>query len=93
MIKLECEIKDPCGVHARPAGYLRDLAKKFDCQILLRKSDSDNYCDASNVLSVMASGFKCGDNVSVEVISKPDKPVDERIFIPELKNIFGEKKE
>lgn len=91
MIKLECTVKNPDGIHARPAGYLCTLAKEFDCQILLRKSDSDNYCDASSILSVMAGGFKCGDNIFVQVISKSDKPVDESKFIPKLKNIFGEK--
>ena len=90
MIKLECTVKNPSGIHARPAGYLCTLAKEFDCQILLRKSGSDNYCDASNVLSVMAGNFKCGDNISVQVVSKSDKPVNESVFISKLKNIFGE---
>ena len=93
MIKLECTVKNPDGVHARPAGCLRALAKEFNCQILLRKDDSDDYCDASNVLSVMTKNFKCGDNVLVQVISKSDKPVNEFEFVTKLKSIFGEKYE
>ena len=92
MIELEFKVENRGGIHARPAGYLRSLAKEFDCKILLRKIDSDTDYDVSNVISVMSGNFRYGDNIFVQVISKSDKPVDVDKVIPRLKNIFREEK-
>ena len=94
LIKFKCTVKNPTGIHARPAGYLAAIAKKFsnECRILLRKNveDSENYCDASSVLSIMGENFKCGDNVFVQVIFNDENKsdVNKDIIIQELNNIL-----
>ncbi len=85
MITFKYKIKNPCGIHARPAGHLASLAKKYDgCTILVNKGDgSSRDCNASNILSIMGEQFKCGDDITFKVISKDglsEKDIKNELF-------------
>ena len=82
------KIKNPCGVHARPAGRLVDFVKncnkKYDeCEIKIGKSISadckcDDCKDASQILSVMSLGLKKGDE-AVFYIDGPNEQTENEI--------------
>ena len=56
-------IKDPLGIHARPAGTLVKTAEKFSCDITIRKADKT--ADAKRIFSVMSLGVKEGDELKL----------------------------
>ena len=65
MISFEYTIKDPVGIHARPAGMLSREGKKYKSAICVIKNGK-----SANVLRLMALmqlGVKCGETVTVTV--------------------------
>ena len=63
MISKTLTVVNPSGLHLRPAGVLSQTAMKF-------KSDITIICGekkivAKSVLNVMASGIRCGDEITV----------------------------
>lgn len=64
MKQFEYTIKDPVGIHARPAGLLAKLAKEFgDTVVTVTKGE--NTAKASQLMKLMSLGVKCGDTVTV----------------------------
>ena len=65
MYEFSYTIKDPVGIHARPAGLLSKEGKKYQSAITVDKDGT-----AVNVLKLMALmklGVKCGETVTVRV--------------------------
>lgn len=56
-------VVNPTGLHLRPAGILCQTSMKFQSKILLLYKEKT--INAKSVLNVMASGIKCGDEVTV----------------------------
>lgn len=54
-------IKDPIGLHARPAGQLVKLCKQFRCTISVTKGDKT--VGASQLMKLMGMGIKHNDTV------------------------------
>ena len=54
-------IKDPQGIHARPAGVLVKKAGEFSSKITLR--NKGNQADAKRILAVMSLGAKSGEEL------------------------------
>ena len=50
MVKAKIKIKNPTGLHLRPAGIFRNEAGKYDCSIMFNFRNS-----TSNAKSVLAS--------------------------------------
>jgi phosphocarrier protein len=59
---LEHKIKDPVGIHARPAGKLVTLLKPYKSKVTL--VFDERQTDAKSLLAMMKTGVKCGDVVS-----------------------------
>lgn len=55
--RADATVRDPVGLHARPAARLARLAGGFDAEV------SVNGADAGSVLEVMSLGVRCGDTV------------------------------
>ena len=53
-------IKDELGVHARPAGLLVKLAKKYTSKVTIEKDGK--ACDMRKLMAVMGLGIKAGRN-------------------------------
>lgn len=70
MKKFEFTIKDEVGIHARPAGMLVKVAKKYDSKIIIGKDGKT--AEATKLMAVMGLGVKCGQNVVVEILG-PDE--------------------
>lgn len=74
-------IKDELGIHARPAGELVKLAKKFESDIKI--TGNGREADAKRIFSVMGLAVKQGQNVEVSA-----NGVDETEAAAELESFF-----
>ena len=72
MKSTEFTIKSENGIHARPAGRLTEVAKKFSSSVTLQKAGNDKEVDAKSIFSVMGLGAKKGEILSV-LISGADE--------------------
>lgn len=61
MVSRKVVIKNPTGLHLRPAGILCKEAMKF--KSLITFSFKGNTANAKSVLSVLGACVKCGDEV------------------------------
>jgi phosphocarrier protein HPr len=61
MVKEKVIIKNPTGLHLRPAGILCKEAIKF--KSIIHFQAKDNTANAKSVLSVLGACVKCGDQI------------------------------
>lgn len=54
-------IKDPQGIHARPAGALVKSLSQFSSKVMMKKGDKE--VDAKRILGVMSLGAKAGEEL------------------------------
>ena len=78
MQTFEYTIKDPIGIHARPAGELVATAKKFTSASTIAKGE--NQADLTRLFAVLKLGIKQGETVKITVSGD-----DEAIAAPALK--------
>ena len=67
MVKGKVRIKNPTGLHLRPAGLFCKTAMQFDSRItvLKRARHEDVTANAKSVLSVLGSCIKSGDAIEI----------------------------
>jgi len=65
MKTFEYTIKDPVGIHARPAGLLVKEVKKFASAITITKGEK--AVNALKLMALMGMGIKQGDTIKVSV--------------------------
>lgn len=80
-------IKNPAGLHARPAAVLVAAAKEFSADIALMKDDRE--ANAKSVVAVMGLDIAQGDKVRLEA-SGTDAAEALKKLIPLLENGLGE---
>ena len=61
MVRQKVTIKNPTGLHLRPAGILCKEAMKY--KSLITFTFRDNTANAKSVLSVSGACVKCGDEI------------------------------
>lgn len=76
-------IKDELGIHARPAGLLAKMSKKYKSSIELKKGD--RQVQISQLLMLMSLGVKNGEEVEISVNGE-----DEDEAYLEVKTFFEE---
>lgn len=65
MKQFQYTIKDPNGLHARPAGLLVQEAQKYQSRVKLTKEGKS--ADLKRLFAVMGMNVKCGQTVEVTV--------------------------
>ena len=65
MKSFEYTIKDPVGIHARPAGLLVKEIKKYTSTVMVCKGDKE--VNALKLMALMGMGIKQGDTVKVAI--------------------------
>ena len=60
-------IKDPIGIHARPAGLLAKAAKALDSTVTIAKADGSKSAAATKLMALMGMGIKTGETITVTV--------------------------
>lgn len=63
-------VKDPSGIHARPAGILVKEAGKYKSLITVERNDK--IADAKKIFSVMGLGAKCGDVLTIKITGEDE---------------------
>ncbi len=76
-------VKDPGGIHARPAGMLVKVSKEFSSKINLISNHGE--AETSRILSIMTLGVKQGEEVTISAEGE-----DEEIAIQKLELFFQE---
>ncbi len=61
MVREKVTIKNPTGLHLRPAGDLSNLASGFQSTITIRKGNKT--ADAKSLLALLGACIKVGDEV------------------------------
>ena len=84
MKQFDYTIKDPLGIHARPAGMFAKLAKGFGDTVVTITKDG-NTVKASQLMKVMAMGIKSGHTITIGAEGPDeDKAIEEvRKFLEE----------
>ena len=84
MVTKQVVIKNPTGLHARPAAQLVDLCKEFKSAISIQAGD--RKCDAKSIFSVLRSCIKLGETVDVSADGPDEEEAIEKIvdFIDSL---------
>jgi phosphocarrier protein len=65
MQTFEYTIKDPIGIHARPAGDLIANAKKFKSAMTIAKGDKQ--AELTKLFAVLKLGVKSGETVTITI--------------------------
>ncbi|MBQ4265449.1 MAG: HPr family phosphocarrier protein [Clostridia bacterium] len=81
MYEFSYTIKDPVGIHARPAGLLSKEGKKYKSTITVDKDG--NPVNVLKLMALMKLGVKCGETVTVRVEGE-----DEAVAGPALEAFF-----
>lgn len=77
------EIKDPIGIHARPAGLLVKQSSRFQSEITVIKEGKE--ADAKKLFALMSLAVKCDDKITVKISGD-----DETTAKEELEKFFRE---
>ena len=70
MVKQRVTIKNPTGLHLRPAGILCKEAMQF--KSLITFEFEGNVSNAKSVLSVLGACVKCGDEIELTCEGEDD---------------------
>lgn len=84
MVSKEVVIKNPTGLHLRPAGLFCKTAMQYACKITIEKRTKNDsiVANAKSVLSVLGSCIKSGDHIHIVCEGE-----DEEIAINEMVRI------
>ena len=77
-------IKEPVGIHARPAGMLAKEAKAHESTVTIVDKNGKSV-DATRLMALRGMGIKCGDTVTVKI-----EGTDEETAAPAMEKFFNE---
>ena len=88
MLSRKITIKNPSGLHLRPAGVLSQTAMKFKSDIIIEYGEKKIV--AKSVLNVMAAGIKSGTEVTL-VVDGEDEEEAMKTLVEAIESGLGEK--
>jgi phosphocarrier protein len=90
MIEKKIVVKNPTGLHLRPAGVLCDTAVRYKAHIMFRYGDDmESEANAKSVLSILGSCVKYGDTIEL-VTDGPDEEEAMNVLSKLFDGGFGE---
>ncbi|MDD2979716.1 MAG: HPr family phosphocarrier protein [Hespellia sp.] len=63
MVKQKVKIKNPTGLHLRPAGLFCKTAMQYSCKVTFESKNT--VANAKSVLSVLGACIKSGDEIEI----------------------------
>ena len=87
MVSQKVAIKNPTGLHLRPAGILCKEAMQY--KSLITFSFRDNMANAKSVLSVLGACVKCGDEIEI-FCDGEDEEAALKALVAAIENGLGE---
>ena len=89
MIEIVVEIKNEQGVHARPAGQIVNIAKRYKVTLEIEKIGENEVVDGKNVFGVMTLGAAKGEQLKLRAVSENGENLDEESkLLEELRQII-----
>jgi len=88
MLSRKITIKNPSGLHLRPAGVLSQTAMKFKSDIIIEYGEKKIV--AKSVLNVMAAGIKSGTEVNL-IVEGEDEEEAMKTLVEAIESGLGEK--
>ena len=88
MLSRKITIKNPSGLHLRPAGVLSQTAMKFKSDIVIEYGEKRIV--AKSVLNVMAAGIKSGTEVNL-IVEGEDEEEAIKTLVEAIESGLGEK--
>ena len=88
MLSRKITIKNPSGLHLRPAGVLSQTAMKFKSDIVIEYGEKRIV--AKSVLNVMAAGIKSGTEVNL-IVEGEDEEEAMKTLVEDIESGIGEK--
>ena len=88
MLSRKITIKNPSGLHLRPAGVLSQTAMKFKSDIIIEYGEKRIV--AKSVLNVMAAGIKAGTEVDL-IVDGEDEEEAMNTLVEAIESGLGEK--
>ena len=88
MLSRKITIKNPSGLHLRPAGVLSQSAMKFKSDIIIEYGEKRIV--AKRVLNVMAAGIKSGTEVNL-IVEGDDEEEAMKTLVEAIESGLGEK--
>lgn len=90
MTKLETEIINKTGLHARPASDFVLLAKKYESKVTIRNaSENGAPVNAKSIVRILAEGIGQGTKVEIEA-DGPDEETAVKQLVSLIESGFGE---
>jgi phosphocarrier protein len=78
MITNQIVIKNPTGLHARPAVRLVNLCKTFQSTVELQSGD--RKCVTSSIFSLLKCNIRIGETVTITVIGPDEQEAMEKLL-------------
>lgn len=91
MVREQVVIKNPTGLHLRPAGLFCKTAMQFESKIMIeQKNDGDElHANAKSVLSVLGACIKSGDEITIACEGN-DEEIALKTMVQIVKDGLGE---
>ncbi|MDR2546056.1 MAG: HPr family phosphocarrier protein [Lachnospiraceae bacterium] len=87
MVRKKVTIKNPTGLHLRPAGFLCKEAMRF--KSIITFEFRQNTANVKSVLSVLGACVKCGDEIEL-VCDGEDEELALAVLVEAVNNGLGE---
>ncbi|MGF7145858.1 phosphocarrier protein [Anaerotaenia torta] len=87
MVSQRVTIKNPSGLHARPAGELAKLCSRCKSQITI--AAGEKKINPKSILILMSAAIRCGTEVTVECTGETEKE-DLEAIIAAIEGGLGE---
>jgi len=87
MVSQKVLVKNPSGLHMRPASVLAQIAKKCKSDITI--TDGHKKVDPKSILSLMAAAIQCGTEVTV-ICEGENEEQDLKTIIEAIESGLGE---
>ncbi|MBO5459538.1 MAG: HPr family phosphocarrier protein [Lachnospira sp.] len=71
MVSEKIIVSSALGIHLRPAGAMCDAAVKYDSHVTFTYGEGKS-ANAKSVISILAAGIKCGDEIEL-IAEGPDE--------------------
>lgn len=89
MKEIVVEIKNEQGVHARPAGQIVNIAKRYKVTLEIEKIGENEVVDGKNVFGVMTLGVAKGEQLKLKAVSENGENSDEESrLLDELRQLI-----
>lgn len=89
MTEIIVEIKNEQGLHARPAGQIVSIAKKYNLKLEIEKIGENEVVDGKNVFGVMTLGAAKGEQLKLRAVSENGENSDEESkLLDELRQLI-----